>query len=195
MKLKNLTPFLALIILAATSCKKETSEPDDSPISGNWKLSSIASNSISTATLTQAGYELKFENTSTFASTTTKGIYKISSTSFTGEGIGYEYTGTTSVKQYENDVLESEVTNPLNGASPASNGTSQINLIGNDSIYFQNILFSGTANTPGGCKYKLEGDKLSLFINQSSTTTTNVGGGIISTEKSNVTMTVVLQKQ
>lgn len=195
MKLKNLTPFLAVIILAVTSCKKETSEPDSSPISGNWKLNSIASTTIGTTTLTQAGYELKFENTAIFASTTTKGVYQISSTAINGEGIGYDYTGTTSIKQYEDGILESEVTNPLNGTVPATNASSQIKLIGNDSIYFVNNAVGGTTSAPGGCKYKIEGNILSLFINQTTTSNTNLGGGTTSTDKQNIMMTVLLQKQ
>ena len=42
MKLKNLTLVLAVIVLAATSCKKEKSEAP-SPIAGNWKLVSGSS--------------------------------------------------------------------------------------------------------------------------------------------------------
>ena len=194
MKLKNLTPILAVIILAATSCKKESSETP-SPIAGNWKFYSIASTSSATSTYTDAGDEIKIENIATFVSMTTKGVYKISNSAFTGDGSGYDYSGAMSLKQYENGVLQSQVNTPQNGTIAPSNSTSQYKLIGTDSIYFTNSAVGGTSSAPGGCKYKIEGNILSLIINQSTTATTNLGGGLTSTDKQNISVTVLLQKQ
>jgi hypothetical protein len=193
MKFKNLTPILALIILAATSCKKEKSEAP-SPIAGNWKLVSIGGNSSVTSSYTFGSDNIKTETFTTFASSNPKGQYKITSNAFNAEGIGYDYTGSVTVKDYENDVLQSEDTAPINSTIPPTNGTSTYKLIGSDSIYFENNALGTSTSAPGGCKYKLEGTQLSLYINSSSTATASQGGFTV-TNKTGAVVTVVLQKQ
>ncbi len=193
MKLKNLTPILAVIILAATSCKKEKSETP-SPIAGNWKLVSIAGNSSVTSAYTFGSDNIKTETFTDFTSSNPKGQYKITSNTFNAEGIGYDYTGSVTVKDYENDVLQSEDTSPTGSTIPPTNGTSQYKLIGSDSIYFENNALGNSTPAPGGCKYKLEGTKLSLFINSSSTATASQGGFSV-TNKTATVVTVILQKQ
>jgi hypothetical protein len=193
MKLKNLTLVLAVIILAATSCKKEKSETP-SPIAGNWKLVSIAGNSLVTRDITFGSDNQKTETITTFTSSNPKGQYKITSNAFDAEGIGYDYTGSVTVKDYENGVLQSEDTAPTSATIAPTNGTSQYKLVGNDSIYFANNALGNATPEPGGCKYKLEGTKLSLFINSSSTATASQSGFSV-TNKVSTVLIVVLQKQ
>lgn len=193
MKLKNLTLILVVIVLVATSCKKEKSETP-SPIAGNWKLVSIGGSSSVISSYTFGSDNLKTETITSFASSNPKGQYKITSTAFNAEGIGYDYTGSVTVKDYENGILQSEDTNPTSATIAPTNGTSQYKLIGNDSIYFQNNALGNTTTEPGGCKYKVEGTLLTLFINNASTATASQGGFTV-TNKTGTVLTVVLQKQ
>lgn len=200
MKHKQIFAALLLLTMVATSCGKEgsleggSSSPSSSSLVGNWKFISSIGTTTASSAFTLLGDELKIETTTSFTSSNPKGIYKITATTFDGQGIGYDYTGSLTIKQYANNVLQSENTTPMSATIPPSNFSSQYKLIGTDSIYFENNAPGSSTGSPGGCKYKVEGNKLSLFLNTNTTTTTNQGG-IITTDNQKALVTVILQKQ
>jgi hypothetical protein len=198
MKLRILSPFLAVIILAATSCKKETSDDQNSSglLTGTWKfVSNVGVTTASTAT-SFMGMNIKVETVTSFASSNPKGAYKFGATSVNYEGVGYDYSGSLIIRQYQDNALQSADTTALDLTLPPSNASTPYKLVGTDSIYFEtNAPGSTSTAAPGGCKYKLEGNKLTFFVNTNTTTTTNQGGGLISTDNVKSNLTVVLEKQ
>ena len=193
MKLRNFTPILAVIILAATSCKKEGSENSSSLLSGNWKFVSANGSTTVTNSVNFGGDVFKTEGISTFTSSNPKGTYTMTATQITGNGIGYDFTGTSTSKVYENNVLQNQVTTPMNGTIPPINTSSTYKLVGTDSLYFETKA-PGTANA-GGCKFKLEGTKLTLFMNINTKSFTDIGGATVSADNIRVNTTIILQKQ
>jgi hypothetical protein len=193
MKFKNLTLVLAVIIIAATSCKKEGSETSSSQLSGNWKFVSATGSTTITNSVNFGGDVLKTEGISNFTSSNPKGTYNMTATQITGNGIGYDFTGTSITKVYENNVLQNQVSMPMNGTISPINTSSTYKLIGTDSLYFETEA-PGTANS-GGCKFKLEGTKLTLFMNINTKSFTDIGGGTVSADNIHVNSTIILQKQ
>ncbi len=193
MKLKNLTLVLSVIVLVATSCKKEGSENSSSLLSGNWKFVSANGATTISNSVDIGGDVLKTEAISNFISSNPKGTYNMTATQITGNGIGYDFTGTSTTKIYENNVLQNQVTMPMNGTISPINTSSTYKLIGTDSLYFETKV-PGTANS-GGCKFKLEGTKLTLFMNVNTKSFTDLGGATVSADNINVNTTVILQKQ
>lgn len=193
MKLKNLTPILVVIVLAATSCKKEGSENSNSLLSGNWKFVSANGSTKVTNSVIFGSDVLKTEAISNFVTSNPKGTYNMTATQISGNGIGYDFTGTSTTKIYENNVLQNEVTMPMNGTISPINTTSSYKLIGTDSLYFETKV-PGTANA-GGCKFKLEGNKLTLLMTINTKTLTDINGATVTADNIFNTTTIILQKQ
>ena len=193
MKLKNLTPILAVIILAATSCKKEGNENSSSLLSGNWKFVSATGSTTITNSVNFGSDVLKTEGISSFISSNPKGTYSMTATQITGNGIGYDFTGTSTTKVYENNVLQNQVIMPMNGTISPINTSSTYKLIGTDSLYFETKV-PGTSNA-GGCKFKLEGTKLTLIMTMNSKSFTDLGGATVSADNIYINSTIILQKQ
>ncbi len=197
MKITSTLTTMLFAILFLFSCKKESNQSTSSGLVGNWKFISSAGTTTASSAFTLAGTAIKVETILNYTSSNPKGVYKISQTTFSGEAVGYDYQGNLTVKQYEDNILQSEDTNPVNTTIPPSNISSQYKLIGTDSIYFEGNApgtQNGASGTPGGCKYKIEGTKLSLFMNTNTTKTSNQGG-IITTDNQKALVTIVLEKQ
>lgn len=195
-KISTLTTVL-FAILFLFSCKKESNQSTSSALVGNWKFISSGGTTSASTSFTLLGTVIKAETILNYTSSNPKGVYKISQTAFSGEGVGYDYQGNLTVKQYEDNVLQSEDTNPVNTTIPPTNASSNYKLVGADSIYFEGNApgtNTGASGTPGGCKYKIEGTKLSLFMNTNTTKTSNQGG-IITTDNQKALVTIVLEKQ
>ena len=163
-KTSTLTTILFAIVFLF-SCKKESSESTSSALVGNWKFVSSGGTTSASTSYTLFGTAIKVETILNYTSSNPKGVYKISQTAFSGEGVGYDYQGSLTVKQYEDNTLQSEDTNPVNATIVPTNASTNYKLIGTDSIYFEGSApgtSTGASGTPGGCKYKIEGTKLSL---------------------------------
>ena len=208
MKILRSLTILALAIFLFTSCTKEESidtggtgtpgtggsgSGSGSGIQGNWKFVSATGSTAISNSVNIGSDVLKTEAISNFTSSNPKGTYSISATNITGNGIGYDHTGTSSTKVYENGVLQNEITLPASGTVPPTNTSSSYKLIGTDSLYFETSA-PGTANS-GGCKFKLEGTKLTLFMNINTKSLTDLGGTIVSADNIHVNTTIILQKQ
>jgi hypothetical protein len=197
--------YLLFAAVLMISCERKLRPPDmvgsgTSGIIGIWKLTSTSGITGASSEIDILGDILKAETNMQYTSSNHKGYYNITSTEFNGVGIGYDFAGNLTLKVYENDVLQSEITNPVNSTIAPVNITNSYKPIGNDSIYFTGTppgveLPSGTTPTgAGGCKYKLEGNKLTMFTKY-NTSSTSIDNGFISKNKQSVDVTVVLERQ
>lgn len=204
MKFKSAYLLLTTIILV--SCERKLRAPDmngsgAAGIIGRWNLVSSGGATASSTETDLFGTAIKVESTLAYTSSNPKGFYDITSSQIKAMNIGYDYSGTLNIKFFENNVLQNEVTNPI-PATPIgpSNETAAIKIVGTDSIAFLNtspVAIQGAPGTfaaPTGCKYKLEGNKLTLLIKFASTSTNNTGG-TVSVDKIAADATIVLQKQ
>ncbi len=199
MKLLKIAPFIFLVTFISSCTKEESidsgsgSNTGQTSLQGTWKFISNNGTINEAASFNVGGDEIKIENISTLSTKNPVGVYRITQTDFNGEGIGYDLTGTSAIKTYENGVLQSENTIPIDQNVPPTNLGSKYKLIGADSIYFA----TGAPGNPaggGGCRYKLEGKKLSLFMITDTTMVTDQGG-IITTEVQKINFTLTLEKQ
>jgi hypothetical protein len=145
---------------------------------------------------------LKYVGTSlyTYASTSASGTYTITATDFVGKDITYKATGKLIMDVYMDGQLLTHVdtTSPIE--IPLTNSASPYIKQGSDSIYFVGGgMFSMQGNgtttvVPGGVKYKIEGNKMTLTMKQvSNETVTENGISVI--RKMDASASVVLQKQ
>ena len=197
---------LLFSVIAFVSCERKLRAPDmngngSAGIIGRWNL--VSSGGVtSTSTETDLfGTAIRVESKLTFTSSNPKGYYNITSAQMKAVNVGYDYTGALNVKFFEDNVLQNEVNNPIPPTPIGpSNETAAIKIVGTDSIAFTNtspVAIQGAPGTfaaPTGCKYKLEGNKLTLLIKFASTSTTNTGG-TVSVDKIAADATIVLQKQ
>ncbi len=201
MKFLKITTLFLLLITLISSCSKEKSIDTGSgsgigqaSLQGTWKFISNSGNVNESASFTVGSDLIKIESISTLATKNPVGIYRITANEFNAEGVGYDLFGSMSIKTYENNVLQSENNIPIDENVPPTNLNSTYKLVGADSIYFITNSPSSPTGESGGCRYKLEGKKLSLFLKTDTTIVTNQGG-IVTTEAQKINFTLVLEKQ
>jgi hypothetical protein len=204
MKLKFTYLLLAAVIMISCGRKLKAPEMNGSGstgLIGNWNLVSTSGTTTATSELDFFGDLLKIEAISKYTSSNPKGYYKITSSSMDAVGIGYDFTGTVILNSYENNILETSDTTgfPFSTIAPVNN-SNPYKTVGSDSLTFTNngpgitTPTGGTMTSPGGCRYKIEGNKLTLTIKHTSTSTGN-SGGIPTSDKQIIDAVVVLQKQ
>jgi hypothetical protein len=212
MKLLKIAPLL-LLIAFLSSCTKEESIDSGSGsgsgnpssgagIQGNWKLVSISGASGFSTVENTGGVETKAEIVLRFASQNPVGIYNITSSLFKGVGVGYDYNGTLYMREFENNVIQFEDSSDMNLNIPPSNSESKYKLIGADSIYFDAggiVAPTAPGSTPAattgvGCKYKLEGKRLTFIMKTSIPQLMNQNGITLMVTQ-NADVNIVLEKQ
>ncbi len=168
---------------------------------GRWKLISTGGTTIASSEIDVLGDKLLAENTLIYTSSNAIGFYDITSTEFKGNGIGYDFSGRLILKVYENGVLINETPSLIPSSTiPASNPTSKYKLVGADSIYFEGstgaVQFQagGTATVPAGCRYKIEGNRLTMRMKYSASYTSS-NSGITSLDKQWADVEVILERQ
>lgn len=214
MKFPKIVAILFTIAVIVASCSKEESFSANGSggsgsgsgsgsgagsIQGNWKLISSSGSTTASTSLNLFGTDTKIETELRFSSSNPVGMYTISSTNFTGKGIGYDYTGKLIIRTFENNVLQTEDSSDITTTIPPSNPDSKYKLVGADSIYFEGTPGTpsapGTSGAvqPGGCKYKLEGKRLTMYMKTFSSQVNN-SGGTVSKDTQRVNATIVLEK-
>lgn len=203
MKVTNTILSALVLLVTITSCKKEKGqEAVQNALTGNWKFTSVSAITEATETYRESGINYKDVATSNYSSSAASGIYKISADMFNGENIAYTVNGSVLVKYYENNILDNSITFPFTYSLPSTSSTAKYKLIGSDSLYFESgsivspAIAGGTSqpSNAGGCKFKIEGSKMTITSNASKTSTRTEFGILITTaEKANAT--IVLQKQ
>ena len=209
MKLLKIVPLL-LLVAFLSSCSKEESidsgsgngnPSSGSGIQGTWKLVSSSGTTGFSSTQDDAGNEIKMEAILKYTSQNPVGVYNITAASFKSVGIGYDYIGKLTMLSYENNVLQLEDSIDLNTTIPPTSAETKYKLIGNDSIYFEagtltspSAPGSPTTTIPAGCKYKLEGNRLTFFMKMNMPQIINQGGITVKFTQY-VDVSIVLQKQ
>lgn len=212
MKLLKVVPIL-LLVAFISSCSKEQSidsgsgsgsgtPASGSSIQGNWKLISTSGITSTSTVDNTSGTEMKAEVLLRYISKNPVGIYTITSSLFKGVGVGYDYEGKLFIRQYENNVLQIEDSSDINMTIPPSSSESKYKLIGTDSIYFEAGALTGpsapgstpVATTPVGCKYKLEGKRLTFFMKMSMPQVITQNGITLKITQS-ADVNIVLEKQ
>jgi hypothetical protein len=198
--------YLLLAAVLMVSCERKLRAPDmngsgSNGLIGNWNLVSTNGITIASSEMDFFGDLLKIEAISKYVSSNPKGYYKISSSSMDGVGIGYDFTGSVILNSYENNRLESSDTTgfPFSTVAPVNN-INPYKTVGSDSLTFTNngtgiqTPTGGTMTSPGGCRYKIEGNKLTMTIKHTSKSTGS-SGGIPTSDKQIIDVVVILQKQ
>lgn len=206
MKFLKITPFFLLLLTLFNSCSKEKSTelngntPGGGPdIRGDWKLVSVAGVSLVRDTFNAFGSQAVILSNYRYASTSVAGSYTITSTDFISKGISYDFDGTLVYKAYEDGLLILDDSMDVSNTIPPTNGTAPYKLQGADSLYFTSggimSIQGGNNNnvTPGGCKYKLEGNKLTLTM-KAEMSETVVQNGITGRRKILFDASILLQK-
>lgn len=210
MKLLKIAPFLFLVAFLSSCTKEESIDSGSgsnnpasgSGIKGTWKLVSISGTSGFSTVENTGGVEMKAEVLLRFASQNPVGVYNITSSLFKGVGIGYDYNGTLIMREFENNVLQFEDSSDMNMPMPPSNSESKYKLIGADSIYFEAggiVAPTAPGSTPAattgvGCKYKIEGKRLT-FIMKTSIPQLMSQNGITLMVTQTADVNIVLEKQ
>jgi hypothetical protein len=210
MKLLKIAPFL-LLVAFLSSCSKEESidsgsgsgnPSSGSGIQGNWKLVSTSGTTSTSTVENTSGIETKAEIILRFSSSNPVGGYNITSSSFKGIGVGYDYNGKLIIRQLENNVIQFEDSSDISMPMPPSSSESKYKLIGADSIYFEAGALTGpsapgstpVATTAVGCKYKLEGNRLIFFMKTSIPQLISQNGVTLKVVQS-TDVNIVLEKQ
>ncbi|RXK59234.1 hypothetical protein ESA94_13920 [Lacibacter luteus] len=209
MKSPKIVAALFAIAFVAASCSKEKSFSANGSngsgtgsIQGNWKFISTSGITSTSTVENNSGIESKAEIILRYASSNPVGVYNISGTIFKGVGVGYDYNGKLILRQLENNVVQFEDSSDISMPMPPSNSESKYKLIGTDSIYFETGALSGPS-APGstapavtgvGCKYKLEGNRLT-FIMKTSIPQVITQNGITLKVTQSTDVNIVLEKQ
>jgi len=200
MKTKIILAAALFFSLILSSCKKDTnSGGTQNSIQGNWKLISVSGISQVTDTYQQYGSAYKNISNYTYSSSTASGSYNITSTNFDGQSIAYNTTGTLTMKIYQDNNLLLDNSQSSQAAITATNSTSTYKKIGTDSLYFVSgsliNVSTGTSSsmTPAGMKYKIEGTKLTLSMDQTQSSIITQSGVSVN-RLMHATATVTLQQ-
>jgi len=198
--------YLLLAAVLMVSCERKLRPPDiagsgTAGLIGKWNLVSTGGFTTASTETDVFGVKFRAESKLTYTSSNPKGFYDFTSTELKSVNIGYDYSGIMNVKVYQDNVLQTDLDTPIPSTpiGPLSQSTTY-KLVGADSIAFLNqppVVIQGASGTftpPNGCKYKIEGNKLTMTMKFGSTTTNN-SGGVISVDKISADVNIILQKQ
>lgn len=183
--MRNFIPALLLIMVAifVVSCQKDTpATPDSNPLVGNWKFIGITANTNSTAETSFESSALKTVTASNYTTINNAGTIAINTNTFSGTGITYQVDDFVNTYIYENNDLIDSISMPFSATVPSSNSSSNYQLIGQDSIYFngQGFFSTGTSTTipaPSGARFTINGNILKMttaVIKDSSATDSGI---------------------
>ncbi len=209
MKILKPLAFLAFIAIIANSCSKEKSidtngsNPSSgtgADIRGDWRLVSIAGSSTVKDSFDLGGMKYVGNSIYSYTSKSASGTYTITATEFIGKNIAYDADGKLMMDVYLDGQLINRIDTITPVTVPPTNSSAPYIKQGADSLFFTGggvITVQGSptsAVVPGGLKYKLEGNKLTLTMNQ-VTNETVVENGVSIVRKLNASANIVLQKQ
>lgn len=203
--MKSLYSVLAIVLATVifTSCQKEVSDEfrtdpnTQASLIGEWKFLGMETNSISTMSYTESGTTYKDVTVSAYKTKDNAGTTTFSSSTYQTTNIAYSVDTIVKGFFYENGVLIDSIEMPFQFALPPFSGSQSYQVVGSDSIYFSNggVSSPGSTPAPGGCKFRIEGNKLILTTNISSSETIDVGGGTMANKVITGKATATYQKQ
>ena len=192
--------ILSAIFFCFVACKKDNNNSTSaSNLSGNWTFMGMHATTSATAVDKGSGFNTKIVTTSDYITTANGGSVAISANTMTGTGITYAANIIAFATEYENDILLDTFSTSLPFTIPATNSTSEFEIIGKDSIHYtgSNIFGSGGSGTPAatGSKFTVSGNILTLTSNVIQDKVQDEGGGETLTQHETATVVTTLQKQ
>jgi hypothetical protein len=192
--------ILSAILFSFIACKKDNNPGiGASSLSGNWTFTGMHATTSSTVVDNGGGSNTKIVTTSDYKTTANGGTMAISGNTMTGTGITYAANIIAFATEYEDDVLLDTFSTALPFTIPATNSTSQFEVIGKDSIHYtgSNIFGSGGSGTPSatGSKFSISGNILTLTSYVVQDKVQDEGGGETLTQHETATVVTTLQKQ
>jgi hypothetical protein len=182
--MKNLVPVLLIATMAIgfVSCQKDKVNPTGSnPLVGNWKFTGLGAATESSYKLSDGFSQFKTVTLSDYATINNGGTIAITSNTLAGAGISYQINDVANTYTYEDDVLLDSTAFPLNFTLPPANSSSNYQLIGQDSLYFNGQCFFNTGSSalppPEGARFTINGNILkitSAVLKDSSSTDSGV---------------------
>ena len=183
--MRNYIPTLLLGMAAifVVSCQKETPDtPDSNPLVGNWKFIGITAHTNTTSQTSFGSSVLKNITLSDYTTINNAGTIAINTNTFAGAGITYQIDDFVKTYMYEDNDLIDSMTLPFQVTLPSSNSSSNYQLIGQDSIYFNGQGFfstrtSTTIPAPSGARFTIDGAILKMttaVVKDSSVTNSGV---------------------
>lgn len=204
---KNLVIAIACLLLIG--CAKEKSidsstnnnnnNNNNSDLIGNWKFVSSHVSTRSLIEFRESGVNIATDTYSDYTTINNGGTITITADKFNSSNVTYSADTVAIAYYYENGQLLDSFEFPLTFTLPPTNTSSTYKKVGADSLYmaaggFMNVGGSTSPNTPGGVRYKIEGDKMYMtqkyyakgpFTNQ----------GVAATKTDQATVVTTLQKQ
>jgi hypothetical protein len=117
----------------------------------------------------------------------------------TGTGITYSANILALATEYEDDILIDTFSTSIPFTVPATNTSTEFEIIGKDSIHYTgaNLFGSGGSGSPAatGAKFSVSGNILTLTSNVVQDKTQDDGGGGTLTQHETATVITTLQKQ
>lgn len=179
---KNMFLWLVAVMVVMTSCQKEAEGVDNSSgaaLFGNWKYAGMKMKSNTDATIVMDKETSRFVVTLDYGcdAAASGGIYNFAADKITAKDVFYTPTGTMTMKMYDNGVLQMDESMPMTSDKLVASGSSTWKAIGSDSIYcpggailkvsdpLNGMTKQDVSTVPAGYKYKIEGNKLTLYLN------------------------------
>jgi hypothetical protein len=191
--------ILSAIFFCFTACKKDNnSSTGASSLSGNWTFMGMHATTSATAVDYGGGFNSKIITTSDYKSTANGGTVAISGNTMTGTGITYAANIMAFATEYENDILLDTFSTSIPFTVPATNSSSEFEIIGKDSIHYtgSNLFGSGGSGTPAatGAKFSISGNILTLTSYVVQDKVQDEGGGETLSQHETATVVTTLQK-
>ena len=192
--------ILSAIFFCLIACKKDNNtSTSTSNLSGSWKFMGMHASTSATAVDKGGGFNTKIVTTSDYTTTANGGTVAISANTMTGTGITYAANIIAFATEYEDDILLDTFSTSLPFTVPATNSSSEFEIIGKDSIHYtgSNLFGSGGSGTPAatGSKFTVSGNVLTLTSNVVQDKAQDEGGGETLSQHETATVVVTLQKQ
>lgn len=208
MKKFNLILTLLFFSFVLVSCQKEFSSEEDrsggtgtgsgSSLTGTWKLLEIEAKTSNTVVTGTGATQEKMITLSHYITKNNTGTIVFDGSKFTQTNISYSIDTIARGSYYVGGALIDQSEVPFQFTLPAYNATGTYRVIGSDSLYFDGGMgFMSNATVPGapgGMKYRIQGDKL-YMTTDATTTQSQVVQGLTVVTTSTVQGEVRLQKQ
>jgi hypothetical protein len=200
--MRKMTGFaiLSVIFFCFIACKKDNNTSTSaSSLSGSWKFTGMHATTSATAVDKGSGFNTKIVTTSDYHTTANGGTVSISDNTMAGTGITYSANIVAFATEYEDDIQLDTFSTTLPFTVPATNSTSEFEVIGKDSIHYtgSNIFGSGGSGTPAatGSKFSISGNILTITSSVVQDTSQDEGGGETLTQHETAIVVTTLQKQ
>ena len=183
------------------ACKKDNNNASAgaSSLTGSWKFMGMHATTSATAIDNGGGFNTKIVTTSDYTTTANGGTVAISGSTMTGTGITYAANIIAFATEYEDNILLDTFSTSLPFTIPATNTSSEFEVIGKDSIHYtgSNPFGSGGSGTPAatGSKFTVSGNILTLTSYVVQDKAQDEGGGETLTQHETATVVTTLQKQ